>query len=83
LAGDVTKAKVLLAKVSEEDRLKCPYPLAQVYVSLGETDAALSALEQAYKIHQLALLNLKVDPMLDGIRSEPRFKALVHKMGFE
>lgn len=78
--GDVAKSKILLAKVSDEDRLKCPYPLAYVYFSLGKTDDCFAALEQAYRIHQLSILVLKVDPVFDPIRNEPRFKSLLKRM---
>jgi hypothetical protein len=76
-------AKALLQKVSEEDRLKCPYPLAYVYLGMGDSAAALDQLEYSYKVHSIMLGFLKVDPILDPIRNEPRFKALMKKMHFD
>jgi TolB-like protein/class 3 adenylate cyclase/Tfp pilus assembly protein PilF len=81
--GNVAKAKATLAKVSEEDRLICPHAMAYVNVGFGKTEAALSELEQAYNIHDLLMLVLKVDRVLDPLRNEPRFKALMKKMNLE
>lgn len=60
-----------------------PYRLAAVYVALGEKDRAVSLIEQDYRHRSNWLTRLKVDPVMDPLRQEPRFKQLVHKMGFE
>jgi class 3 adenylate cyclase/TolB-like protein/tetratricopeptide (TPR) repeat protein len=83
LAGDTAKAKTLLEKVSSENRLKAPYHLAYVYTSLNEHDSALNQLELAYKTHDIGLILVKLDPIFDPIRNEPRFKELLKKMRLE
>ena len=83
LAGNMTTAKALLARVSEEDRLKCPYVLGYVYMGMGDFSGALTQLEYSYKIHSIMLGFLKIDPVWDPIRNEPRFKALLKSAGFE
>ena len=50
---------------------------ATVYAALGDKVEALSRLEQAYVEHSFFLDNVKVDPELDNLRSEPRFQDLV------
>jgi TolB-like protein/Tfp pilus assembly protein PilF len=82
-AGDTVRAKALLDKVSKDDRLKSPALLAQVYVSLRNTDEALRQLEYSYETRDLNLIALKVDPAYDPIRNEPRIKALMKKMNFD
>jgi tetratricopeptide (TPR) repeat protein len=57
--------------------------LALVYAALGETDLAFKCLEASYEQHEESLLNLKVDPKLDPLRSDPRFLALMKKVGVE
>ena len=42
---------------------------------------ALDLLEQAYKAHSGNVINIAVDPLYDPLRSEPRFQALVEKLG--
>src|ERR1044071_7287472 len=59
------------------------YGLAQVYVALGDKDRALSLLEKAYAERSNRMNYLKVDPTLDPLRQEPRFKQLMRKMNFE
>jgi len=51
---------------------------AGVYMALGEKDKAIDYLERAYR--DRALSNIKVDPMLDPLRGDPRFEALVAKI---
>jgi hypothetical protein len=52
-----------------------------VYIGLGENDKAIDFLERAYSDRvgpDIALI--KVDPMLDPLRGNPRFEALVQKV---
>ena len=54
---------------------------AAVYMALGEKDKAIDCFERAYRDHaapDIALI--KVDPMLDPLRGDPRFEALVQKV---
>lgn len=60
-----------------------PYRLAAVYVAMGDKDRALSLLEKSYKQRSNWINWLKIDPAMDPIRREPRFKALMRKMHFE
>jgi TolB-like protein/tetratricopeptide (TPR) repeat protein len=55
---------------------------ALLYLSLGDKEQALQALEQSYinrEGYEIGLI--KVDPMVDSLRAEPRFQALVKKVG--
>jgi serine/threonine protein kinase/tetratricopeptide (TPR) repeat protein len=57
--------------------------LASIYARLGESGAALEWLECAYNEHDSTLVWLKVHPRFDALRSEPRFMALIRKMGLD
>ncbi len=83
LEGDDAKAKNLFEKVSQEDRLKSPCYTAYVYISMGDFANALTLLEYAYNAHSLYMPVMKVDPALDPIRNETRFKELIKKMNLE
>jgi serine/threonine protein kinase/Tfp pilus assembly protein PilF len=57
------------------------YTFALVHIALGEKDKAIDFLERDYREHadyELALI--KIDPMLDPLRADPRFEALVSKV---
>jgi serine/threonine protein kinase len=54
-----------------------------VLIGLGEKDRALENLEKAYLENESAMAYLKVWPILDSLRSNPRFKALLKKMKLE
>jgi adenylate cyclase len=58
------------------------YEFALVYAGLGETDAALAALESGLEARSTFMALAKVDPRLSTLRSEPRFQAVLDAMGF-
>lgn len=51
------------------------------YLGLGENDKAFFWLEQAYKEHSNTLQFLKLDPLFDPIRGDPRFADLLRRVG--
>jgi len=84
VSGQVSEAKKLLAEL--EGRAKkeyiSSYMLATVYVGLGEKQRAFELLDQAYNEQSIDLLQAKVDPKLDPLRDDPRFKELLKKIAF-
>jgi TolB-like protein/DNA-binding winged helix-turn-helix (wHTH) protein/Tfp pilus assembly protein PilF len=58
-----------------------PY-LAHLYAALDDEPHAMSYLERAYEEHNLAVLFMRTAPEFDPIRSSPRFRALVRRIGF-
>ena len=59
-----------------------PADLARVYTGLGMNDQAFRLLEEAYKRRLPLMVDLKADPSLDTLRSDPRFQNLLHRIGF-
>ncbi|HEY6930175.1 MAG TPA: hypothetical protein VJA66_10900, partial [Thermoanaerobaculia bacterium] len=55
-------------------------PRALPSIGLGEKEAALSALEEAYRQREGRLVYLNVDRIFDPLRNEPRFQALVARL---
>jgi TolB-like protein/Tfp pilus assembly protein PilF len=58
-----------------------PYHFAIVHAGLGQKDQAFEWLERAFEKHAVDLFTLKVEPMFDGLRSDPRFEDLLVRMG--
>jgi tetratricopeptide (TPR) repeat protein len=57
------------------------YEMALVYAGLGDKNEAFTWLEEAYKMRNEGLTNLKIDPCLDPLRSDPRFNDLMRRVG--
>jgi hypothetical protein len=61
-------------------RYVSPYSVALVHAGLGDRDQALAWLEKAYVERSDYMPYLSREPMLDGLRSDPRFAALVRRV---
>lgn len=83
LAGKKTEATQILNELLElnKNRYVTPAALANVYLGLGDKDNAFVWLEKAYQERSNYLAYLKVFPLLDPIRSDPRFTDLVQRVG--
>ena len=55
--------------------------IAVIDAGLGEKDEAFAALEKAYEMHDSGIVFMKVDPLFDPLRSDPRFPALLRRIG--
>ena len=56
--------------------------LALVYGALGMNDMAFNLFEESYNRHEHSLCSLKIDPKIDCLRTDPRFKAFFKKINF-
>ena len=68
---------------ASEQGFVSPYHVAVIHAALGETDEAFDWLGRAYDAQSEALIWLAVDPMLDVLRTDPRFTALMTRIGFD
>ena len=59
-----------------------PRRIAQIYIHLGEVDRAFDWLERAFDEHDSKLTILKVAPVYDPLRDDPRFDDLLRRVGF-
>jgi TolB-like protein/tetratricopeptide (TPR) repeat protein len=71
-----------LHKLETEFSIGFSYQIAQVYAWRGQKDKAFEWLDHCLEIHDAGLVRLKYDPATDPLRSDPRYAALVAKMGF-
>lgn len=59
-----------------------PLDLAEIHVALGETDQAIRLIEEASRVHAGDIALLKVNPVWDPLRSNPRFQAVLRRSSF-
>jgi TolB-like protein/Tfp pilus assembly protein PilF len=84
VSGQRDKALEVLKELKEKsEREYVPsYYFVLVYLGLDEKDQAFKWLKRAYKERSTHLVWLKVDPIFDGLRSDPRFTDLIRRIGF-
>jgi DNA-binding winged helix-turn-helix (wHTH) protein/TolB-like protein/lipoprotein NlpI len=82
-SGNTVKARELLEQLTRRSRRENvpAYSIAIVYLGLGERDKALEWLDNASQDRSTYLVYAKTDPLLDPLRSDPRFAALLQRMG--
>ena len=64
-----------------ETRYVSPYSVALVHAGLGDRDQAFAWLDKAFAERSDYMPYLMLEPMLDGLRSDQRFVALVERVG--
>jgi TolB-like protein/Flp pilus assembly protein TadD len=81
-AGQREEAQKILARLSDEakSRYVSAYSFVFLYLALGDKERAIDELERAYRERSSYVDVIKVDPMLDDLRGNPRFEALVQKV---
>jgi serine/threonine-protein kinase len=60
-----------------------PSAIAGVYAQLGDADRAFEWVERAFTDAPDGLLFIKVSPLSDPVRADPRFKRLLERLGME
>lgn len=58
-----------------------PFELAKGYGYLGDKENTLKFLEQSYREHHPWLIMVQTEPEFDFVHSEPRYQALIQKLG--
>jgi TolB-like protein/tetratricopeptide (TPR) repeat protein len=80
--GRRADAETALAKLRAVAGDPSAYLLATIYAQWGNTAQALESLEAAWRLRVPALRWLKVDPLMDPLRNEPRFQAIERELKF-
>jgi TolB-like protein/Tfp pilus assembly protein PilF/predicted Ser/Thr protein kinase len=73
--------EITLLKERSRTRYVSPMTLADRYVLLGDREHAIAWLEKAYQERASRLRYLKMDPVYDPLRSDPRFQDLLRRIG--
>jgi TolB-like protein/Tfp pilus assembly protein PilF len=85
VSGDSTEARKVLAKlhVLAQTRYVPAIYFAVLHVGLGEMDSAFTWFNKALKERDDRMIYLGVDPLVDPIRSDERFRKLLNRLGLQ
>src|SRR6266487_978242 len=79
--GDRKAADAALADLIANGRDQLAYQIAEVYAVRGETDNAFEWLQISFDNHDTGTLSFLIDPLLRDLRTDPRYKSLLTKLG--
>jgi len=84
-SGNRSEAQKVLDELKQlsKRRYVPPDNIALVYLGLGKKNLMFEYLEKAYEHRSVGMSWLKADPIFDSLRSDPRFKALLKRIGLE
>jgi tetratricopeptide (TPR) repeat protein len=79
--GRHEEARVILQEIlaRRAERWVSAYEIAIIYSSIGEFDNAIRWLTLAEREHAVGFTFVRVDPRLEALRSDPRFRELVQR----
>jgi len=82
-AGKQAQAQKELRKLlaSNQREPVDPIVIVPAYIGMGNNDQAIASLEKAFAQHSNGLTGLKVDPVYDPLRDDPRFQNLLRRVG--
>lgn len=83
LAGRADDARAEAARLQQlaQQGFGVGYDMALIYAALGERERTLAALESALTDHSQMIGFINADPGFDSLREEPRFRAVVARLG--
>jgi TolB-like protein/DNA-binding winged helix-turn-helix (wHTH) protein/Tfp pilus assembly protein PilF len=78
--GRREESEVALKKLIATHQNGCAYQIAEVYADRGEIDKAFEWLDRAYRQRDPGAPELKTNPLMRGLRQDPRYSQLLKKM---
>jgi serine/threonine protein kinase/tetratricopeptide (TPR) repeat protein len=85
VSGNKSQAQKVLDELEQLSKRSYipPDNIALVYLGLGKINLTFEYLEKAYEDRSVGMCWLKADPIFDSLRSDPRFTALLKRIGLE
>jgi TolB-like protein/Flp pilus assembly protein TadD len=80
--GRHSDAEAVLKKIQASSGEAALYQYARIYAQWGNGAKALECLDSALRLRDPDLMYVKMDPLLDPIRKEPRFRAIERELRF-
>jgi DNA-binding winged helix-turn-helix (wHTH) protein/tetratricopeptide (TPR) repeat protein len=82
-AGRRDEARRVVERLESEPSYVPPYDLAQAWAAVGDADRTFEFLDRAYEDRSRGMDNVGVNPAFDPYRSDPRWHALLTRMGLQ
>jgi TolB-like protein/DNA-binding winged helix-turn-helix (wHTH) protein/Tfp pilus assembly protein PilF len=85
VSGNRAEAERLLSRLDSisKHQYVCPYEMATAHAVLGDKDKAFVWLRKGLQERSSCMSDVKVDPRLDSLRSDPRFDEVLKAVGFQ
>jgi eukaryotic-like serine/threonine-protein kinase len=82
-SGDRAQAQKVLDQMKKSSSSHLPnYSIAMVYATLADKEQTISWLKKGYEERNDDMIYMKIEPVFDPLRSEPRFQDLIRRIGF-
>ena len=81
VAARKTRVMRYVAAIPTADQNRSQFWIAGLFAQIGEPDSAFAWLERAYAVHQSDLSSILVDPLVDPLKRDPRYAAMVRRVG--
>jgi eukaryotic-like serine/threonine-protein kinase len=77
------RKRLEIMQTQAQSRYVYAHRFAELYARLGEREQALHWLEKAYDERSARIIWIGINPIFDALRDEPRFTALLQRMGLD
>ena len=83
MSGRRTEAMQIIHDLQERSQKEFvpSFSIATIYIGLGMKEEAIQHIIKAYEERSYYMIYLKVDPLLDSVRSDPRFVDVMRRVG--
>jgi|CZLA01.1.fsa_nt_gi serine/threonine-protein kinase len=82
LSGDRARAREVLTKLKGSSQPHLPaYSIAMVYAGLADKEQTISWLKRGCDERNDDMVYMKIEPVLDPFRTDPRFQDLIRRVG--
>jgi hypothetical protein len=75
------ESRAALAELEQKTHEGGPYFIGYAYALLGDLDPAFHYFDIAFEHGDVAVIDVVMSPWLDNVHRDPRYAALVRKMG--
>jgi TolB-like protein/DNA-binding winged helix-turn-helix (wHTH) protein/Flp pilus assembly protein TadD len=78
--GRTSDSNSALTQLITDHQGNMAYQIAEIYAYRGEPDSAFEWLNRAYEQRDAGLRSLKIDPLVEGLRHDPRYTEFLKKV---